>query len=91
MYHTRWSCLLIINPTVQSITIQKELLTEYKCVTIDTYISMTGSEPSCDSISEFTACTAGLTSTLSNLKFDRVFHLLLSLSKTCISSLKLYL
>lgn len=50
---------------------------------------MTGSEPSCDSISEFTACTAGLTSTLSNLKFDRVFHLLLSLSKTCISSLKL--
>jgi len=59
-----------------------------KC-TIDTYISMTESEPSCDSISEFTACTAGMTSTLSNLKFDRVFHLLLSLSKTCISSLKL--
>ncbi|XP_071172002.1 uncharacterized protein [Mytilus edulis] len=65
---------------------QGELL---KC-TIDTYLSMNEGDRGCDAITEFTTCVSRFTTHLSNNNFDRIFELLLSLTKACIFSIKPY-
>ncbi|CAC5389669.1 unnamed protein product [Mytilus coruscus] len=65
---------------------QGELL---KC-TIDTYLSMNEGDRGCDAITEFTTCVSRFTTHLSNKNFDRIFELLLSLTKTCIYTIKPY-